>query len=34
MENQYMEGGDCLKRGLGQFLDLRGSLLKKEGQCF
>ena len=28
-ENQY-RGGDCLKRGLGQFADLRRGLGKKK----
>ena len=26
--------GDCLKRGLGQFADLRGGLVKKRGMVF
>ena len=25
MKNQYIVGGNCLKGGLGQFLDLRGA---------
>ena len=29
-ENQYV-WGDCLKRGYGQFGDLRGGLVKKTG---
>ena len=29
-KNQY-RGGDCLKRGFGQFANLRGGLCKKEG---
>ena len=29
MKKQYI-GWDCLKRGLGQFADLRGSFGKKE----
>ena len=26
--------GDCLKRGLGQFADLRGGLARKRGWCY
>ena len=32
-KNQYI-GGIALKRGLGQFSDLRGGLAKKRGWCF
>ena len=29
-----IEGGDCLKRGLGQFADLRGAWQEKGGGVF
>ena len=32
-KNQY-KGGNCLKRGLVQFANLRGGLMKKRGWCF
>ena len=32
-KNQY-RGGDCLKRGVGQFADLREGLGKKEWVMF
>ena len=32
--NQYRGGRDCLERGLGYFVDLKGGLGKKEGIVF